>query len=130
MPHMVMDHAVDPKHAIIEKIGDISGFDVYQNQVLCAVYIRPEKTKSGLYMTDANRDEDKIQGKIGLVLKLGPVAFDDDSGKWFEGVNVDLQDWIVFRPSDGWPVTVNGVLCRMINDNNVRGKVSHPDMVW
>ena len=130
MPHMVMDHEVDPKQAIMEKIGDISGFDVYQNQVLCAVYVRPEKTKSGLYMTDANRDEDKIQGKIGLVLKLGPVAFDDDSGKWFEGVNVDLQDWIVFRPSDGWPVTVNGVLCRMINDNNVRGKVSHPDMVW
>lgn len=130
MPHMVMDHTVDPKNSIIEKIGDISGFDVYQNQVLCAIYIRPEKTKSGLYMTDANRDEDKIQGKIGLVMKLGPVAFDDDSGKWFEGVNVDLQDWIVFRPSDGWPVTVNGVLCRMINDNNVRGKVTHPDMVW
>jgi co-chaperonin GroES (HSP10) len=92
--------------------------------------VRPEKTKSGLYLTDANRDEDKIQGKVGLLVKLGPIAFDDMSGQWFQGVDVDLNDWIVFRPSDGWSVTVNGVLCRMIEDVNVRGKIPHPDMVW
>ena len=130
MPHMLMTHEVDPKEKILEEIGDIRGLDIYQNQILCAVYVRPEKTKSGLYLTDANRDEDKIQGKVGLLVKLGPIAFDDTSGQWFQGVDVDLNDWIVFRPSDGWSVTVNGVLCRMIEDVNVRGKIPHPDMVW
>ena len=130
MPHMVMTHEVDPKEKILEEIGDISGLDIYQNQILCAVYVRPEKTKSGLYLTDANRDEDKIQGKVGLLVKLGPIACDDTSGQWFQDVDVDLNDWIVFRPSDGWSVTVNGVLCRMIEDVNVRGKIPHPDMVW
>ena len=130
MPHMLMTHEVDPKEKILEEIGDISGLDIYQNQILCAVYVRPEKTKSGLYLTDANRDEDKIQGKVGLLVKLGPIAFDDKSGQWFQDVDVGLNDWIVFRPSDGWSVTVNGVLCRMIEDVNVRGKIPHPDMVW
>jgi co-chaperonin GroES (HSP10) len=132
MPYMVMEHAVDPKQNLLDEIGDLSTFELFNNQVLVAVYVRPEKTKSGIYLTDKARDEDKIQGKVGLVVKLGPSAFDDPSDQWFMGMEtgIHLNDWIVFRPSDGWTITVNNVVCRILDDVNVRGRIQHPDQVW
>ena len=95
-----------------------------------AVYVRPQKTKSGIYLTSQTVDEDKIQGKVGLVVKIGPTAFVDSSDQWIKGIDIDENDWLVFRPSDGWSITINNVLCRILDDTNVRGRISHPDMVW
>lgn len=130
MPFMLMKHEVDPAKAILDEIGDISNVEVFNNQLLVAVYIRPEKTKSGLLLPGQTRDEDKFQSKVGLVLKKGPSAFQDTSGEWFQGIDIDVNEWIIMRSSDGWSITVNGVLCRMIDDMNVRGRVDHPDRVW
>jgi len=95
-----------------------------------AVYIRPQKTKSGIILTDKTTDEDRFQSKVGLILKQGPTAFDDPSGVWFSEMDVSEGDWVVFRPNDGWSITVNNVLCRMIEDVNVKGRIDHPDRVW
>lgn len=130
MPAMTMDHSVDPKKELLKEIGDLKEFELFNNQVLVAIYIRPEKTKSGILLPGQTRDEDKWQGKVGLVVKCGPTAFNDETGEWFKGVNVGLGDWVVFRPSDGWQLTVNKVLCRVIDDVNVRGKIKQPDFVW
>ena len=130
MPHMNMTHDVDPKQTLIDALGDISEYKVFHNEIVVAVYVRPEKTKSGIYLPDAHRDEDKIQGKVGLVVKMGPEAFEDPNGNWFKDVSVKLHDWVVFRPSDGWSITVNKVLCRILNDTSVRGRIGHPDQVW
>jgi co-chaperonin GroES (HSP10) len=125
-----MDHEVDPKAAILEEIGDISNLEVFNNQIVVAVYIRPQKTKSGIILTDKTTDEDRFQSKVGLILKQGPTAFDDPSGVWFSEMDVSEGDWVVFRPNDGWSITVNNVLCRMIEDVNVKGRIDHPDRVW
>jgi len=130
MPHMVMTHDEDPKDAILAVLGDIEKFKVFHNEVVVAVYLRPEKTKSGIFLPDSHRDEDRHQSKVGLVVKMGPEAFDDPNGNWFRDVNVKLHDWVVYRPSDGWSITVNNVLCRALKDVNIRGSIPHPDMVW
>lgn len=129
MPHMLMSHDLDPKEAILQEIGDLSSVELFHNQVLLAVYIRPEKTKSGLILTDSHRDEDRYQSKVGLLVKRGPMAFEQD-GNWFQGLTFEEHDWLVFRPSDGWSITVNGVLCRIFDDVNIKGRVPHPDAVW
>jgi len=129
MPHMLMAHDTDPKDQILEAIGDLSQVELFHNQVLLAVYIRPEKTKSGLILTDSHRDEDRYQSKVGLLVKQGPMAFEQD-GNWFSGLSFNEHDWLVFRPSDGWSITVNGVLCRIFDDVNIKGRVPHPDAVW
>jgi len=129
MPHMIMSHDDDPKNKILEDLGDISEIELFHNQVLLAVYLRPQKTKSGLYLTDKHVDEDRFQSKVGLLVKRGPLAFEQD-GNWFSGLNFANHDWLVFRPSDGWSITVNGVLCRIFDDINIRGRVPHPDAVW
>lgn len=130
MPFMIMDHATDPKQKLLDDIGDISAFEIFNNQILVAVYIRPNKTKSGIYLSDQSREEDKVQGKVGLVVKKGPAAFVDETSEWFKDISVEVNDWVVFRPSDGWSITVNNVLCRIIDDTAVRGKVDAPDRVW
>ena len=130
MPAMTMDHEIDPAQALWDSVGDVSKVEVFNNQLLVAVYIRPQKTKSGIYLTDKTTDEDRYQSKVGLVLKKGPMAFDDTAGQWFKDVEIEVGDWIVFRPSDGWSITVNNVLCRMIDDTNIKGRVDNPDRVW
>nr|ASN63426.1 co-chaperonin GroES [uncultured virus] len=130
MPFMIMEHDKDPKQKLLDEIGDISAFDIFNNQILVAVYIRPNKTKSGIYLSDQSREEDKVQGKVGLVVKKGPAAFVDETSEWFKDISVEVNDWVVFRPSDGWSITVNNVLCRIIDDTAVRGKVDVPDRVW
>jgi len=129
MPHMPMMHEKDPKEAILEDLGDISKVELFHNQVLLAVYIRPTKTKSGLILTDNHVDEDRYQSKVGLLVKRGPMAFEQDDN-WFSNLTFNDHDWLVFRPSDGWSITVNGVLCRIFDDINIKGRVDHPDAVY
>lgn len=130
MPHMVMEHADDPKQKLISDLGDLSNIEIFNNQILVAVYIRPTKTKSGIYLSDKTVDEDRYQGKVGLLVKMGPAAFQDDSGQWFNNESFSMHDWLVFRPSDGWSITINGVLCRMLSDTQVKMRISTPDVAW
>ena len=130
MSNIAMAHDTDPREHLKKEVGDLSGVEIFNMQVLVAVYIRPEKTKSGIILSDKTRDEDRFQSKVGLIVKKGPSAFVDDDGKWFSGLDIKEGDWIVFRPSDGWNVTVNGTLCRMLDDMSIRGRISHPDQVW
>lgn len=129
MPHMPMSHDEDPKQNLLNQLGDISQVELFHNQVLLAVYLRPEKTKSGLILTANHLDEDKYQSKVGLLIKRGPLAFEQD-GDWFTGVTFQDHDWLIFRPSDGWSITVNGVLCRIFDDISIKGRAPHPDSVY
>lgn len=130
MSSIAMLHEKDPKQVLLDQVGDTSSIEVFNMQVLVAVYIRPEKTKGGLFLSDKARDEDRYQSKVGLILKKGPTAFVDKDGEWFSGLDIKEGDWIVFRPSDGWNITINGTLCRMLDDMSVRARIAHPDQVW
>jgi|TARA_R110000868_G_scaffold277535_4_gene537345 hypothetical protein len=127
---MLMEHEVDPAQKILEEVGDLSKIELFNNQILVGVYIRPQKTKSGLYLSDKTTDEDRFQSKVGLLLKQGPRAFEPNDEGWFDGETFNLNDWLVFRPSDGWSITVHGVLCRILIDTQVKMRVPNPDEVW
>jgi hypothetical protein len=123
--------APDEKQAILDKLGDLSQVQIAQNEVLVAIYIRPEKSAGGILLTPNYRKEDNYQGKVGLVVKIGSAcrfvrtspptivepAVIDTHGHVLKpavtvpgityGVDVKLHDWIVTRPSDTWPLDVN-----------------------
>jgi len=130
MPYMRMEHDVDPKKKILDEIGDVNDIGVFNNQILVAIYMRPEKTKSGILLSGNTRDEDRYQGKVGLVLKKGATAFVDPDHKWFVDTNVNVGDWVYFRVTDGWSINVHGVSCRMLEDTDVRGSTEYPDAIW
>ena len=124
-----MTHAGDPRAELMSSVGDISGIKIFNNWILVAVYKRPEKTLGGIILTDNTRKEDEYQGKVGLVLKKGPLAFVDDDKASFNGQDVELGEWIAFRVSDGWSLEVNGVICRMLQDVQIRLGLPSPDVI-
>lgn len=131
MKQLDMFHETDPKEKILEELGDHYGLQLMSNQILVAVYLRPEKTKGGVILSDRYRDEDRFQSKVGLLIDQGPSAFvEDGDAPWFGKYPFKKGEWVVFRPSDGWSITVNGVLCRILSDVQIKGVVDNPDRVW
>lgn len=130
MPAMRMAHTIDPAKELLDKIGKLDGFELFGNQVLIAIYQRPEKTKSGIILADVTRHEDRNQGKAGLVVALGPSAFVDDENVSFSGQKVEVGDWVAIFVSDGRQVVVNETLCRIVQDQHIRLKIPFPDCVF
>src|ERR1035437_4830590 len=130
MPPMRMVHTVDPAKELLAKIGNLDDFELFGNQVLIAVYQRPEKTKSGIILADVTRQEDAYQGKAGLCVKLGPAAFVSDDQYDFRGQKVSVGDWVAIFVSDGRKITVRNVLCRIVEDHHVRLRIPAPDVIW
>jgi co-chaperonin GroES (HSP10) len=126
----------DPKQALLESVGDLSGMEVFHNLVLVATYIEPEKTAGGIIRPDRTLAENRFQGKCALVLKVGPLAFQDDSIAKFGGVSVKPGDWVMVRPSDGFELySVDasksaGTSCRLFEDSHIKGRVSDPSTVY
>lgn len=134
---------LDPKQEILDKLGDVSEAVIAQNEVLIAMYMRPEKTAGGIIMPHQNLREDRYQGKVGLVVKIGEACrfqrTNSVTGVTY-GIPVDLHDWVVVRTSDTWSLDINPnpnvsdpnafTLCRLVFDDQIRMKVPHPGMVW
>lgn len=112
---------------LLKSLDDV---EVYGSHILVATYIRPEKTRGGIIRPDSNKEEDIYQGKVGLVIKKGPQAFADDADFTFDGQNVAIGDFIVYRAGDGWDVTVDNVACRMLTDKTIKMRIKSPDIVF
>lgn len=130
MRAMKMVHEGDPAKEILARVGELDQVQIFGNYVLLGVYERPEKTKSGLYLSQQTRQEDQYQGKAALVLKKGPHAFVSDTDYDFKGQDVAIGDWVAIFVSDGRKVVVNGQLCRLVEDQHIRMKIPAPDIVY
>ena len=127
----------DPKGALFDAVKDtLPGYEPLHNFILVATYIQPEKTKGGVFLPDRSLDEDRFQGKVGLVLAIGPMAFVDDAVNKFGGKYVCVGDWVRFRPSDTAEIFLSdgtggsGIPCREVADNNIRARLSNPDLIY
>lgn len=143
MPATLVVHDEDPADAIWELAGDLSEVEIFNNKVLVGVYKRGNedgeyKTPGGITVIGKSTSEDKYQSKVGLILKIGPVAFQDlnyDPPHWFVNQHMLEGDWVVYRPSDGWSLTLisqrdNGtkreLLCRLLDDTSIMAKTDGP----
>lgn len=125
-----ISQAKDPKAAIIAAVGDISQVKVSSDLVLLGTYIRNEKTAGGIIRPLDVLKEDEFQGKVGLVLKRGPVA----SGGWETeedaGEFAKLHTWVVYQIKDAWPCQINGIACRFVPYEKIRAQIPDPSMVF
>src|SRR6266576_2723707 len=122
--------ATDPSKALLDAVGDLSGFDIFHNQILVAIYVRPEKTSGGIIRPGSNVQEDEYQGKVGLVVKVGPAAFLDSDDETFQGQSVKVGDWVVFRVGDGWQLTIRDTACRILTDRTIRMRIKTPGDIF
>lgn len=122
--------ANDPRKGIMDGLGaSLDKIDVYAGRVLLAIYIAPKTTAGGIILTDSTVQEDLWQGTVGLVVKLGPIAFADDDTHKFHGQTVNIGDWVVFRPSDTKRLQINGVDCRLIEDALIDMRIPSPEII-
>lgn len=133
---VTVKHEVDPRQALLDRIGTLPDNIVQFSRILVAVYQPPmiAKTDSGLYLPDALRDEDVEeflwQGKVGLIVAMGPQAYVDDEAVKFHGTKNKVGDWVWFSPSNGIQCDVNEVFCRILREGDIFGTLPHPDFVW
>lgn len=126
----MLSQAKDPKKAILGAIGSLDEVDVFTDLVLVATYIRPEKTSGGIIRPLDTVKEDEYQGKVGLVVKTGPLAYSDFEDGPARGANAMPGSWVVFAIKDGWPVQVNGVACRFVPYDKLRARLADPMVVF
>jgi hypothetical protein len=124
----------DPKKVVLDALADSLNFipDLYGAQVLVATAPSPNK-RGSFIMPDKTNDEGRYQGKVGLVLGWGPKAFKYDpqypSYPW-DGPKPELGDWVFYTASDSWECGINGVSCRFILDDCIRGRVTDIEVIW
>jgi co-chaperonin GroES (HSP10) len=121
--------STNPYWEILKKVGDLSEIDIMYNMVLLACYVKPERTKGGIILTDQSKEEDIWQGKTGMVLKLGPDAFQDDNETSFNGQKAGVGEWVVFKVGDAWQVQVRDWPCRLVRDSSIKMKIKDPSII-
>jgi co-chaperonin GroES (HSP10) len=97
-----------------------------RNRVLVASFVASERTAGGIIRPQKTMDEDRFQGKVGLVLKMGPIAFKFDEDPEGE-LAPAIHDWVLYRPADSHEIGLGeGAPCRMIYDDLVQAIVENP----
>ena len=105
-------------------------YKVCGTDVLFVTYIEPERTGGGIYKPDTSQQEILFQGNVGLVVGMGPLAFKYDSrGFAWEGDAAKINDWIVVRFADCWEIHIDGVSCRFVDPENIRGIIETPEII-
>ena len=125
-----MVHDVDPRQQIMDELSDlVNEIEPLGARIVVAVYKRPEKSAGGILLTENYRSEDNYQGKVGLVMKLGRLAFQEDSSHQWGGRVPKVGDWVGFRVGDTHPFLLGKRTCRFVEDVNVQMILQRPDAV-
>jgi co-chaperonin GroES (HSP10) len=124
-----MQHDADARKLIIDTVaGRVP--TMLGAKVCIVTYVRPEKTAGGIIRPDTHKREDFYQGKVGLLIGLGPIAFQDDDKTKFGNVAPKLHDWVMFSSSHGYQFSLNGLHARLMDDVMVQSIVQNPDWVY
>jgi co-chaperonin GroES (HSP10) len=118
---------------LLSDIGDITGMEVLNDRILIAIYRHEGVTEGGIITSAKTEDESDYQGKVGLVLKIGPLvnAPGKDAAR---GAKLEIGDWVVVNPSSGLSMNAgqhgSGRMIRMLVEKDIHMRVQRPDMVW
>lgn len=124
---------------LFARVGDLSGIKLFGNRILVAKFERTTVGTSGLlHAAPKTQLEDQYQGKVGLVLKVGPTAFVDDEahGIVWNGDSVKPGDWVFYYYADGIDMDVcpigstDQVHCKLLREGDVNGIVPRPDFLF
>lgn len=142
-----LDGPEQQKQQILKDLGDLDQYEVLDEMVLIAVYAESNvvsrvKDPTGriveLVGTDNQTAESRFQGKVGLLVKMGPTAFKyHKNGQPYEGTKPDAGDWVVMNsPHDGREIgmrdinsTGEWVLCRRVPWDLITMRVPDPRVV-
>ena len=120
---------------LMARFPDLASIQIFGPRVLVAKFIR-DKLSANLAVAKNTQTEDKWQGKVGLVLAMGHLAFKSDGENNFGPDKVSVGDWVLYEYGDGADAdyqpagSFDKVPCKFINDVQITGKVTRPDIFY
>ena len=106
-----------------EQLPDPSGW-----RLLVLPFTPKEKTKGGILIAQESLEKLRIATNCGYVLKVGPLAYYDKE-KYPTGPWCKKGDWVVFARYAGSRLPIEGGEVRLLNDDEVLGKIQNPESV-
>ena len=86
------------------------------------------KTKGGVILSDKTVEETQIATNVGLVLSVGPDAYNDKerfpNGPWCK-----KKDWVIFARYAGSRLNIEGGELRILNDDEILGITDDPESI-
>jgi hypothetical protein len=135
---LAKEYARDPKAFLMDRCELwMRNVRWMSNLVVCATYFLPAfeivpGTDKPFYRSEKAQDEALWQGKVGLVIGMGPLAFVDEPalGVHFHGQKVEIGDWVQWDIHDARQCTINRIHCRHLKDTQIIGVWSDPRLVY
>ena len=128
------DYRNDPRGFLLERCFWIETCTVFHNWVITATYFLPEylgeSRAKGIILPDQTHDDALYQGKIGLVIGKGPLAFRDDEHVKFQGQDVKIGEWVQYDVMEGRQFTADRVHCRRLKDTQIVMRVPDPRLIY
>lgn len=124
--------ADDARHRMMEKIGpemEKSGLEAVGHDILLAIYDRAGQKTAGGILIPGNNREDQFQGKVGLVVSLGPMCSGPEFEDWFGDRPPKIGDWYGLNTRDGMSLLLGEAMFRAVEWKYLRFRVSAPDRV-
>ncbi len=124
------------KEAILSRfdLNDIAAADVFGNRILVAKWIR--ENVGSIRLSAQTQREDRWQGKVGVVLAVGPLAFEDDNNNDWRGQRAKVGDWVLFSYGDGLdfdyskPGSFDKVPCKLLREGEIAMILPRPDFAY
>jgi len=86
------------------------------------------KTKGGVLLSDQTVEETQVATNVGLVLAIGPDAYNDKerfpNGPWCK-----KDDWVIFARYAGSRLNIEGGELRILNDDEILGTTDDPESI-
>jgi len=89
-------------------------------------YRGAEKTKGGIVLAEETQKRTQLATVCGYVLKVGELAYGDAS-KFPGGPWCKEGDWVIFGRYAGSRIGIDGGEIRILNDDEIIGRVNDPE---
>ena len=84
------------------------------------------KSKGGILLAEETQKKTQLATTVGYVLKMGDLAYKDES-KFPFGPWCQEGDWIIFGRYAGSRIQIDGGEIRILNDDEIIGRVNDPE---
>jgi chaperonin GroES len=118
------DRVLDPsliEKSLVDRMPDPTGW-----RILVLPYKGKGKTASGIWLPDQAIAQNEVSTQVGYVLKVGPLAYEDQA-KFPEGAWCKEGDWVIFARYAGSRFKIEGGEVRVLNDDEILATILDPE---
>ena len=97
-------------------------------RILILPYRGKTQTEGGIYLTEQTVERQQLSTVLGYVLKVGPLAYQDEQ-KFPTGPGCEDGDWVLFGRYAGSRFDIEGGEVKILNDDEIIAKVEDPEAI-